>query len=198
MVREGIRCLLKEEGYHVVADASDGRDAVRLAKELHPDMAILELAMPHLNGIDAGREIALVSPGTRTLILTAHFEDQYVLEALRAGIKGYLLKTRGVVDLIQAIHEVSKGMIYLSPGVSRALVDACIAKSELPPDPLTPRQRQLLQLVADGKTTKEAAAILQISVKTAESHRTRIMDKLGIHETAGLVRYAIRQGLVQP
>ena len=126
-----------------------------------------------------------------------HTEDPYVGKALQAGIKGYVLKTQASADLIQAIREVHRGAIYLSPGVSRAVVDAYLAKTELPIDPLTARERQVLQLVAEGKTTKEVAVLLGISVKTAESHRTRIMQKLDIHETASLVRYAIREGLTQ-
>jgi DNA-binding NarL/FixJ family response regulator len=126
-----------------------------------------------------------------------HAEDHYVLEALRAGVTGYVLKTKAAGDLVQAIQEVAGGAIYLSPGVSRAVVQAYRAKSDLPPDPLTPRERQVLQLIAEGKRTKEIAALLGVSVKTAESHRTRLMEKLNIHETAGLVRYALQRGLIQ-
>ena len=151
-----------------------------------------------MNGLDAAREIGKVSPETRTILLTMHTEDPYVVDALRAGVKGYLLKTQAATDLMQAVREVSRGAIYLSPGISRGIVEAYLAKTDFPPDPLTPREREVLQLVAEGKTTKEAAAILGVSVKTAESHRTRIMEKLNIHETAGLVRYAIRRGLIQP
>ena len=126
-----------------------------------------------------------------------HQEDPYVLEALRAGISGYVLKTQAASELVQAIREVVRGAVYLSPGVSRTVVDAYRARTELPVDPLTPREREVLQLVAEGKTTKEAATVLGVSTKTAESHRTHIMSKLDIHETAGLVRYAIRRGLIQ-
>ncbi len=125
-------------------------------------------------------------------------EDHYVLEALRAGIKGYVVKTQAAADLVRAISEVQKGMVYLSPGISQTVVQAYLTKSDVPPDPLTPREREVLQLVAEGKTTKEVAKLLGISVKTAESHRTRIMEKLEIHETASLVRYAVRRGLIQP
>lgn len=184
--------------YTVVGEAGDGREAIRLAQELSPDIAVLDLSMPLLNGLDAAREIVKVSPQTKVILLTMHTEDPYVMDALRAGIRGYVLKTQAAQDLVQAIREVSRGSMYLSPGISRALVEAYLAKSELPPDPLTPREREVLQLVAEGKTTKEAAAVLGVSVKTAESHRTRIMEKLDIHETASLVRYAIRRGLVQP
>ncbi|HKN47585.1 MAG TPA: response regulator transcription factor [Candidatus Polarisedimenticolia bacterium] len=198
IMRQGLKNLLEREGFAVVAEASDGRDAIRLAETSHPDVAVLDLAMPALNGVDAGREITRASPRTKAILLTMHKEDPYVLQALNAGISGYVLKSQAAEDLVQAIREVMRGSMYLSPGVSRAVVDAYRAKTDLPPDPLSPREREVLQLVAEGKTTKEVAAILGVSVKTAESHRTRIMEKLDIHETASLVRYAIRRGLIQP
>ena len=198
IVRQGLRAMLEHEGYKVVGEASDGREAIRMAETTYPDVAILDLAMPALNGLDAAREILRGSPRTKAILLTMHTEDPYVLEALRAGVSGYVLKTQAALDLIQAIREVTRGAIYLSPGVSKTVVDAYRNKSDLPPDPLSPREREVLQLVAEGKTTKEVAALLGVSVKTAESHRTRIMSKLGIHETAGLVRYAIRRGIIQP
>lgn len=197
MVRQGLKAIMEREGLDVVGEAADGHEASRLAKDLHPDVAVLDLAMPLLNGLDAAREIVQVSPKTKTILLTMYTEDQYVMEALRAGVRGYVLKSQAPSDLIQAIREAYQGTIYLSPGVSRALVEAYLAKTDIPPDPLTPRERQVLQLVAEGKTTKDVAVLLGISVKTAESHRTRLMEKLGIHETAGLVRYAIRMGLVR-
>jgi DNA-binding NarL/FixJ family response regulator len=198
IMRQGLKNLLEREGFAVVGEASDGRDAIRLAESSHPDVAVLDLAMPALNGVDAGREITRASPRTKAILLTMHKEDPYVLQALNAGISGYVLKSQAAEDLVQAIREVARGSLYLSPGVSRAVVDAYRAKTDLPPDPLSPREREVLQLVAEGKTTKEVAAILGVSVKTAESHRTRIMEKLDIHETASLVRYAIRRGLIQP
>ena len=197
MFRQGLKAILERENLEVVGEASDGHEAIRLARTLHPDVAVLDLSMPNLNGLDAAREIVKCSPKTKTILLTMHTEDQYVMEAVRAGVNGYVLKTQATPELIQAVHEVYKGKIYLSPGVSRAVVDAYLARTNLPPDPLTPRERQVLQLVAEGKTTKEVAVMLGVSVKTAESHRTRLMDKLDIHETASLVRYAIRTGLVQ-
>ena len=198
IVREGLKALLEAQEFEVVGEASDGREAVRLAEETRPELAILDLAMPVLNGLDAAREIVQTSPGTRTILLTMHTEDQYILAALRAGVMGVVLKTQATADLLQAIREVSRGAMYLSPRVSRAVVEAYLGKSEFPPDPLTPREREVLQLIAHGKTTRETAGLLGVSVKTAESHRTRIMEKMNIHDTASLVRYAIRRGLVEP
>jgi len=127
-----------------------------------------------------------------------HTEDPYVMAALRVGVKAYVLKTQAAPDLVQAIKEVSRGRMYLSPGISRTVVQAYLAKTEVPPDPLSPREREVLQLVVEGKTTKEIARLRGVSVKTTENHRTRIMAKLDIHDTAGLVRYAIRRGLIRP
>lgn len=197
IVRQGLKALLEREGFDVAAEASDGLEAVRLARDLQPDVAVLDIGMPLLNGLDAAREVLQGSPRTKVIILTMHAEDHYVLEALRAGVTGYVLKTKAAGDLAQAIREVAGGAIYLSPGVSRAVVQAYRAKTDLPPDPLTPRERQVLQLIAEGKRTKEIATLLGVSVKTAESHRTRLMEKLNIHETASLVRYALQRGLIQ-
>ena len=198
IVLEGLRALLEKEGFEIVGEAQDGRSAVELAAKFKPDIAILDIAMPALNGVDAAREILRASPDTRTILLTIHEDNQYVVEALRAGVSGYLLKTKAASDLVQAIKEVSRGALYLSPGLSRDVVKSFLENKEVKADPLSPREREVLQLIAEGKTTKEVGAILGISVKTAESHRTRIMEKLGIHETATLVRYAIRQGVIQP
>jgi DNA-binding NarL/FixJ family response regulator len=198
IVLEGLRALLEKEGFEVVGQATDGREAVELAQRLKPDVAVMDISMPALNGIDAAREIGRASPDTRTILLTIHEENQYVLEALRAGVSGYIVKTRAARDLVQAITEVTRGAVYLSPGLSREAVKAYMENGELSANPLSPREREVLQLVAEGKTTKEVAVILGISAKTAESHRTRIMEKLDIHETASLVRYAIRQGVIQP
>ena len=198
IVRQGLKVLLEREGFTVVGEASDGREAVRLAQKLCPDIALLDFTMPLLNGIDAGRIILQTSPKTKIVLLTMHAEDHHVLQALRVGFKGYVLKTKAVEELVQAIQEVSRGKLYLTPGVSEVVVQAYLAKSELPPEPLSLREREVLQLIAEGNTTTEAAVVLGISTKTAESHRTSIMAKLNIHETASLVRYAIRRGLVQP
>lgn len=198
LVRQALRALLEREGFLVAGEASDGQEAVRLAPQIHPDIAILDVSMPLLNGLDAAREIQKTTKRTKAILLTRHDEDQYVTEALRAGVQGYVLKSQAATDLVAAIQQVSGGGIYLSPGISRTVVEAYLSKSELPSDPLTSRERQVLQLVGEGKSTKEIAVLLGISTKTAESHRTRLMQKLDIHETASLVRYAIRRGLVQP
>ncbi|HEX2667208.1 MAG TPA: response regulator transcription factor [Gammaproteobacteria bacterium] len=197
MFRQGLKALLEREGYDVVAEAANGHEAVRHARQLNPRLAVLDLGMPLLNGIDAAREIHKQAPNTEVVLLTMYEEDAYVLEALRAGIRGYVLKAQAASDLLSAIKEVLRGAVYLSPGISKAVVDAYVGKSELPADPLTDRERQVLQLVAEGKTTKQVAEVLGLSVKTADSHRTRIMQKLEIHETASLVRYAIRRGFIK-
>jgi DNA-binding NarL/FixJ family response regulator len=198
VVREGFRALLESCGFQVVAEAADGREAVRLAKTHHPDVAVLDLSMPELNGLDAAGDIFRQVPGVRLVLLTVHKDEHLVVAALRAGIRGYVLKTQAAKQLTEAIQEVAKGGLYLSPGVSRVVVDAYLAGRIMPADALGPREREVLQLVAEGKTTKEIASAIGLTVKSAESYRARIMDKLDIHDTAGLVRYAIRQGLIQP
>ncbi len=198
LIRQGLKTLLEQHGFTVVGEAADGREATQLAQELEPDVAVLDLAMPLLNGLDAAREITRASRRTKAILVTVHTADQYVLEALQAGIRGYVLKSQATAQLVQAIQEVMRGGRYLSPGISEAVVQAYLAKTDLPADPLTPREREVLQLIAEGKTTKDIAGLLGLSVKTVESHRTRLMDKLDIRQTAGLVRYAIRRGLIQP
>jgi DNA-binding NarL/FixJ family response regulator len=197
MFRQGLKALLEREGFDVVGEAANGHDAVRMARQLNPGIAVLDIGMPLLNGIDAARDIHKQASDTEVVLLTMYEEEAYVLEALRAGIRGYVLKAQAAADLVGAIREVLRGAVYLSPGISKAVVDAYVGKSELPRDPLTDRERQVLQLVAEGKTTKEVAEVLGLSVKTADSHRTRIMQKLEIHETASLVRYAIRRGFIK-
>ena len=195
IVRHALRLLLEREGLEVVGEAANGQAAVRLARELRPDIAVLDLMMPVLNGIDAAREILQACPETLPVLLVASATEEQVLQAMRAGIRGCVLKSHEATELIRAIGEVRRGGVYLSPGHSRSVVEAYVGRRDLPPDPLSPRERQVLQLVAEGKSTKEAANLLCISVKTVESHRCRIMSKLEIRETASLVRYAIRHGL---
>ena len=198
LVRQSLKALLEREGFQVAGEASDGQEALRLVPNVCPDVAILDISMPILNGLDAARELKKSSPRTKTILLTQHDEDQYVTEALRAGVRGYVLKNQAATDLVHAIQQVCRGEIYLSPSISRTVVEAFLSKTALPTDPLTSRERQILQLIGEGKSSKEIAALLGISIKTAESHRTRLMRKLDIHELASLVRYAIRRGLVQP
>ena len=195
---QGMKVLLEPEKFDVVGLASDGRQAVKMAEKLSPDVVILDLAMPLMNGLDAAREIGKVSPKIKKILLTNYTDEQYILDALRAGVNGYLVKTKAAADLIQAIHEVSRGALYLSSGVSRELLQAYLENEASRVNPLSGREREVLQLIAEGKTTKEIAGILGVSPKTVETHRMRLMDKLDIHETAGLVRYAIRRGVIQP
>ena len=198
IVREGFRAILERNGFQIVCEVADGRDAVRCAQAHSPDVAILDLSMPQLNGLDAAREILQSHARMAIILLTMHAEEHQIVAALRAGIRGYVIKTQASDELIHAIREVIGGGIYLSPcGVYGVVVGAYQTGRNLTPDPLTSREREVLQLVAEGHTTKEIAGALKLSVKTAESYRSRIMEKLGIHETAGLVRYAIRCGLIQ-
>lgn len=196
---QGLRGLLEKAGHEIVAEAADGREAIRLAQNLEPDIAVLDLSMPLLNGLDAALELRRLVPRCRTIILTMYTDKSYVLQALKAGVKGYVLKTQAAEDLIRAIDETRRGEVYLSPGIAASVVDAYLDdRNDVTPDPLTLRERQVVVLVAEGKTCKEIARLLNISFKTVEAHRTRAMKKLDIHETAGLVRYAVRHGLIQP
>jgi two-component system response regulator NreC len=198
LIRQSLKSLLEREGFQVVAEASDGQEAVRHVELLQPEIVVMDISMPILNGLNAAREMSRTCSKTRIILLTQHDEGQYVSEALEAGVKGYVLKNQVASDLLLAIRQVSRGQVYLSPGVSRAVMDAYQSKSEKSKNSLTLREKQVLQLIAEGKSTKDIASLLGISVKTAESHRTRLMQKLDIHETASLVRYAVRQGIVQP
>jgi two-component system response regulator NreC len=198
LVRQGLKTLLEREGFQIVAEASDGQEALRCVQTLKPDIAVMDITMPILNGLDAARQISLSLPKAKTILLTQHNEGQYLSEALEAGVKGYVLKSQVASELVEAMRQVSRGEVYLSPGVSGAVMEAYRSRSGKPKDPLTSREKQVLQLIAEGKSTKEVAAVLGISVKTAESHRTRLMQKLDIHETASLVLYAVRRGIVQP
>jgi len=198
IIRDGMKVFLERAGYNVNAEAQNGQDAVRLAQSFQPDVVVLDITMPILNGLDAAREILHNAPSTKAILLSMHDESKYVLEGLRLGVKGFVTKTHAAEDLVQAIRQALQGMTYVSPELSQAVFEAIHTKSDVAQDPLTPRERQVLQLVAEGKTTKESAQLLNISPKTAETHRSRIMEKLNIHETAGLVRYAIRRGLIRP
>ena len=197
--RQGLKFLLEKDGYTVVGEGVDGMEAVRLAEKFRPDIVMLDFSMPRLNGLDAAREIRRVSPRSKVILLTAHREEQYVLEAISAGIKGYVLKSEAATALGEAIHEVTRGNAYLSPSIARFAVDSCVGKSAAGPlEVLSPRELQVLKLIAEGNTTREVASELNLTVKTAESYRTALMGKLDIHETASLVRYAVRRGLITP
>ncbi|HKV60730.1 MAG TPA: response regulator transcription factor [Candidatus Acidoferrum sp.] len=198
LIRQALKALLETRGFQVVCEAADGQEVLRSVEKTQPDIAIIDIGMPILNGVDAAREIRKSAPKTKVILLTQHDEDQYVLEALRAGVKAYVLKSQAAEDLVHAIQQVCRGSVYLSSSISRTVVDAYLSKSSDPTDPLSGRERQVLQLVGEGKSTKDIAVQLGISVKTAESHRARLMKKLDIHEIASLVRYAIRSGVIQP
>jgi two-component system, NarL family, response regulator NreC len=198
LVRQGLRLLLEKERIQVLGEASDGLEAIRLIGELHPDIAVLDIDMPGLDGLAVLRETTRVSPQTRTIILTGHMEEPYAVEALRIGARGYVLKTQAGTDLVAAIQHVNRGEVYLSPKISKAVVQSYLSNTAGPNGQLSVRERQVLQLVGEGHSTKKIATLLGISVKTADTHRAKLMAKLDIHQTAGLVRYAIRNGLLEP
>jgi two-component system, NarL family, response regulator NreC len=196
LVRQGLRKLLEGAGFVVAGEAADGREAVRLVHRENPDVAVMDIGMPLCNGLNAALELTQSSPQVRLIVLTQHDEAQYVTEALRCGVKGYVLKNQAARDLVGAIEEVCRGAVYLSPGIANALAEACATPGP-GGDGLSVRERQVLQLIAEGSSTKDIAVELGISAKTVESHRSKLMRKLDIHETAGLVRYAIRRGVTQ-
>jgi DNA-binding NarL/FixJ family response regulator len=182
----------------VVAEASDGSEALRLIEQHRPQVVLMDIAMKTLNGLDTTAKISAAHPDVRVLILSMHANEEYVLQALRAGAAGYLLKEAATAELEIALQAVSRGETYLSPPVSRAVVDGYVHRTaeRQPEDGLTPRQREILRLIAKGLGTKEIAYRLDLSVKTIETHRAMVMDRLGIRDVAGLTRYAIRSGLI--
>jgi DNA-binding NarL/FixJ family response regulator len=195
MVRQGLCVLLEREGMVVIGEASDGLEALQLAQAHRPAVAIMDIAMPRLNGFETARRLREIVPQTKIIVVTTHTEEPYVLEALQAGAVGYVLKTQAAADIVQAIQAALQGACYLCPQVATAVVQAYLTGSTTPPDPLTSREREIVQRIAEGQTTKEIAAHLGLSVETVKSHRLNLMRKLDIHETATLVRYAIRRGL---
>ncbi len=203
VVRQGLRKVLEESPeWEVVAEAGDGREAVRQAEELKPDVAIIDIGMPLLNGIEATRQIVKRSPSTRVLVLTMHSDEAYVNQILQAGATGYLLKDSADVDLIQAVAAVSKGKSFFSPGVARLMLDDYVRQLSDKGvsdryETLSEREREIFQLIAEGKANKEIAALLSISPSTVETHRARIMEKLDLHSAAEIVLYAVRRGVIR-
>ncbi len=201
LVRAGIRSLLESvPGVRVVGEAFDGREAVSQARKHRPDVVFTELLLPHLNGLDVTTRIRKDSPDTKVLMLTSLGGEEYVSRAIQAGASGYLVKDAAVAELAQAIDAVNRGEIYLSPGIPRGV----LKKAPRGPRPrrkgswaITERQREILKLLAEGKSTKQIAADLRLSIKTVETHRTRLMDRLQIYDVPGLVRYALRTGLTK-
>jgi len=203
LFRAGIRSLMQAfDDIEIVAEASNGREALRLCQAHCPDVALMDIMMPELNGLDATARLAANLPQTRTIILSMNANEEYVLQALRCGASGYLLKNTSPSELEQAIRAVARGETYLSPAISKHLIAAYLQRvgGETTGlfERLTPRQREVLQLVAEGDTTNEIAGKLSLSVKTVEMHRSQLMAALDIHDIAGLVRYAIRMRLITP
>ena len=202
LVRAGIRGLLAGlSGVEVAGEAGDGQEALRLAESLHPDVVLLDVGMPGLNGLEVAGRLVAMDADIRVVILSMHTSEEYVLRALRAGCAGYLLKASAVSELEVAVRAVANGDTYLSPAVSKRVVDDYVSRTGGAADPLealTPRQREVLQLAAEGHSSKEIAQRLSLSVKTVEAHRAQLMERLDIHDLAGLVRFAVRVGLVRP
>jgi len=197
MVRKGFRLILEAQpDMEIAGEAGNGRQAVDLAEKLHPDVVVMDVAMPELNGIEATRRLASSSPHTRVLALSMHKDSVYVREILRAGARGYLLKDSIDTDLINAVRAVAKGDGYISPGVSDAVLTDYRRHVTAPMDLLTSREREVLQMIAESKTNKEIAVALNLSVYTVEAHRGKIMEKLNLHSTSELVRFAVRHGLI--
>ena len=197
VVRRGFRAILSAEpDMEVVGEASNGREAVAQAEALQPDLAVMDVSMPELNGIEATRRMAAASPRTRVLALSMHKDAVYVREILRAGARGYLLKDASDTDLLTAIRVVARGEGFLSPGVSDAVLNDYRRHVTDPIDLLSSREREVLQMIAEGKTNKEIATTLNLSVYTVEAHRGRIMEKLNLHSAGELVRFAVRKGLI--
>lgn len=201
LVREGIRSLLaKLSDIEVVGEAIDGLDAVRLCKQHFPDVVLMDIAMPGLNGLDATTRIATVSPATRVLFLSMHANEEYMQQALQMGAAGYLLKGADLKELEFAMRSVGRGERYLTPAVAKYMVDGYRNRGRHGANQLTQltsRQREILQLIAEGHSTKDIAGRLDLSIKTVETHRAQVMKRLQIHDVAGLVRFAIRKGLVR-
>jgi DNA-binding NarL/FixJ family response regulator len=202
VVRKGLRLLLENQpGFQVLADAADGRETVRLVEELNPDVVVMDVAMPNLNGIEAARQISSKLPQVAVVFLSMHSDEGYVLKALKAGARAYLLKDSAEQDLISAVKAVSEGKAFFSPAISKMLVEDYVRqmqdrKVEDSYDLLTTREREVLQLLAEGKSNKEVATALNLSLYTVETHRSNILQKLNLHSGAELILYAIRKGVI--
>jgi two-component system, NarL family, response regulator NreC len=202
LMRSGLSVLLEQQpDLAVVGEASDGREAVALVKSLKPDVVVMDIGMPNLNGIEAGRRITQDHPQIAIVMLSMHSDESYVLRALKVGAKGYLLKDSAEADLIRAVHAVAEGKSFFSPAVSKVLLDDYVRKlkrsgTEDAYDLLTPREREVLQLVAEGKSNKEVAQLLNLSVYTVETHRSNIMEKLNLRGVPELILYAVRKGII--
>ncbi len=202
LMRSGLRVLLEQQGdLSVVGEVSDGREAVALADSLKPEVLVMDIGMPNLNGIEAAAQITHTHPEIAIVMLSMHSDESYVLRALKAGAKGYLLKDSAETDLLRAVHAVAEGKSFFSPAVSKVLLDDYVRKlkrsgTEDPYDLLTPREREVLQLVAEGKSNKDVAQILNLSVYTVETHRSNIMEKLNLRGVPELILYAVRKGII--
>src|ERR1700751_7908 len=202
LMRSGIRLMLERESdLSVVGEASDGREAVALAKSLRPDVVVMDIGMANLNGIEAAQQVTQNRPEVAIVMLSMHSDECYVLRALKAGARGYLLKDSAEADLIKAVHAVAGGKSFFSPAVSKVLLDDYVRKlkrsgADDAYDLLTPREREVLQLVAEGKSNKDIANLLNLSVYTVESHRSNLMEKLNLHGLPELILYAVRKGII--
>ena len=202
VVRQGLRKIIESgPDWRVVAEAADGREAVRCAEQYEPDVAVIDVAMPLLNGVDATRDIRRVAPQTRVLILSMYCDETYVTQTHKAGATGYLLKDSADVDLVQAVSDVSQGKAFLSPAVARLMADDCVhRRGDVAVDryeSLSRREREIFQLVAEGKSNKGIASLLSISPSTVETHRAHLMEKLDLHSAAEIVLHAVRRGVIR-
>ena len=201
LVRAGIRALLQQvEGLEVIGEADDGRDGVEVAERLQPDVVLMDISMKGLNGIDAAAQLRRRNPAVKIVMLSMHAAEEQVARSLHAGANGYVVKDGAVEELESAIDAVQRGETYVSPVVSRSVVDRLLRTAPGTPTPLsllTPRQKEILQLIAEGRSTKEIAHLLTLSIKTVETHRAQLMPRVGIRDVPGLVRYALRAGLIQ-
>src|SRR5437870_2536551 len=204
VVRQGLRALLAaEDDIEIVGEAENGRQAIQMVKKLLPDVVVMDIAMPVLNGLEATRQITRTVPSTKVLILSSYSDDEYVSQLTEAGAAGYLIKQTAANELLKAIREAQRGNAYFSPSIAKRLRDQCREafvsgpSARRRPDYLTTREAEVLQLIAEGRANKQIAAELSISIKTVEKHRQQVMNKLNIHDVAGLTRYAISRGMIE-